>query len=305
MNYSDALISQLTLLDYWQHDSEESEFIYKRLDGLLESRRLMPISARSIQQNITYIFSQADTYYISEEITDVLVGGFDTLPRCPLDEVRPISLYGWAFSQRPIVCPFPTPFDQKWEVQGLAWGPFGRNSDEGINLSIFVRSPGSSHLACSGMTSWDWETGWDRHRGATGEAGVADRELTIWTRQLAFSFFAFIRQECVSIQTEQTSRSIRRHLPKAYSAEPVIKVIQLRRRSPATTSGTAEQRDYSCRWLVRGHWRNQFYPLRACQTSDGIGGPGPYFGCAVPGRSPHSALPPRLSTLVVRYPPYL
>jgi hypothetical protein len=64
----------------------------------------------------------------------------------------------------------------------------------------------------------------------------------------------------VSIQTEQASRSIRRHLPKAYSAEPVIKIIQLRRRSPATTSGTAEQRDYSYRWLVRGHWRNQFYP---------------------------------------------
>jgi hypothetical protein len=255
MTYSDALVSQLILLDYWRHNTEESQFIYERL-----GRRLTPISARSLQQHIADIFSRADTYYISEEIADVLVGGFDTLPNTPLGEVRPNSLYGWAFFQRPIVCPFPTPFDTMWEIKGLAWGPVGLDSVGGLNLGIFVRSPQSSHLPCSGMTSWPWESGWDRIREEKAQAGVADRELMVWLRKLVFSFFAFIRQECVSIQTMPASRPIRRHLPKAYTAEPVIKVIQLRRRSPATTSGTAEQRDYSCRWLVRGHWRNQFYP---------------------------------------------
>jgi hypothetical protein len=221
---------------------------------------LTPISARSLQQHITDIFSRADTYYISEEIADVLVGGFDTLPNTPLGEVRPNSLYGWAFFQRPIVCPFPTPFDTMWEIKGLAWGPVGRDSVGGLNLGIFVRSPQSSHLPCSGMTSWPWESGWDRIREEKAQAGVADRELMVWLRKLVFSFFAFIRQECVSIQTAPASRPIRRHLPKAYTAEPVIKIIQLRRRSPATNGGESQSRDYSCRWLVRGHWRNQFYP---------------------------------------------
>jgi hypothetical protein len=256
MTYSDALISQLSLLDYWRQNTEESQFIYERLD-----RRLTPISARSLQQHITDIFSRADTYYISEEIADVLVGGFDTLPSTPLGEVRPNSRYGWAFFQRPIACPFPTQFDHMWEIKGLAWGPFGRgNSAGGLNLGVFVRSPQSSHLPCSGMTSWPWESGWESLGEEIAQDGVADRELADWIRKLAFAFFAFIRQECVSIQTTPASRPIRRHLPKAYTAEPVIKIIQLRRRSPATTSGTAEQRDYSCRWLVRGHWRNQFYP---------------------------------------------
>ena len=255
MTYSDALVSQLTLLDYWRHNTEESQSIYERL-----GRRLTPISARSLQQHITDIFSRADTYYISEEIADVLVGGFDTLPNTPLGEVRPNSLYGWAFFQRPIVCPFPTPFDTMWEIKGLAWGPVGRDSVGGLNLGIFVRSPQSSHLPCSGMMSWPWESGWDRIREEKAQAGVADRELMVWLRKLVFSFFAFIRQECVSIQTTPASRPIRRHLPKAYTAEPVIKIIQLRRRSPATNGGESQSRGYSCRWLVRGHWRNQFYP---------------------------------------------
>ena len=255
MTYSDALVSQLTLLDYWRHNTEESQSIYERL-----GRRLTPFSARSLQQHITDIFSRADTYYISEEIADVLVGGFDTLPNTPLGEVRPHSLYGWAFFQRPIVCPFPTPFDTMWEIKGLAWGPVGRDSVGGLNLGIFVRSPQSSHLPCSGMMSWPWESGWDRIREEKAQAGVADRELMVWLHKLVFSFFAFIRQECVSIQTAPASRPIRRHLPKAYTAEPVIKIIQLRRRSPATNGGESQSRDYSCRWLVRGHWRNQFYP---------------------------------------------
>ena len=247
MSYSDALVSQLTLLDYWRHNTEESQFIYERLNGL------NPMSARYLQQHITDIFSQADTYYISEEIADVLVGGFNTLPSIPLGDVRPNSLYGWAFFQRPIVCQFPTRFVPMWEVQGLAWGPVGRDSAGGLNLSIFVRRPRSSHLPCSGMISWPWESGWDRPWSPT--EGVTD-----WIRKLVFSFFAFIRQECVSIQTTPASRPIRRHLPPSYSADPVIKIIQLRRRSPATNGLEPQSRDYSCRWLVRGHWRNQFYP---------------------------------------------
>ena len=261
MSYSDALVSQLYLLDYWRHNTEESEFIYEGLKGFV-------MSPRSLQQNMANIFSQADTYYISEEIADVLLGGFDTLPNNPLGEVRPSSAYGWAFFQQAIVCPFPTPITVKtlrtynvgWAVQALAWGPFGSGDDEGLNLGVFVRSPGSSHLACSGMTTWSWESGWDRHWGYTGETGTADRELAEWISKLAFSFFAFIRQECVSIQKQSASRPIRRHLPKGFSAEPVIKIIQLRRRSPATNGLESQSRDYSCRWLVRGHWRNQFYP---------------------------------------------
>ena len=260
MTYSDALVSQLTLLDYWRHNTEESQFIYERLNGLNQSP-LVPISARYLQQHITDIFSQADTYYISEEIADVLVGAFDTLPSTPLGEVRPNSLYGWAFFQRPIVCPFPTQFDRMWEVKGLAWGPFGRgNSAGGLNLGVFVQSPQSAHLPCSGMTSWPWESGWESLGEEIAQAGVADRELMVWLRKLVFSFFAFIRQECVSIQTTPASRPIRRHLPPSYSADPVIKIIQLRRRSPATNGLEPQSRDYSCRWLVRGHWRNQFYP---------------------------------------------
>ena len=104
-----------------------------------------------------------------------------------------------------------------------------------------------------------WIDGWD-HWDSDNAPDLVSHNLSDWISKLAFSFFAFIRQECVSIQNQSASRPIRRHLPPSYSAEPVIKIIQLRRRSPATNGLEPQSRDYSCRWLVRGHWRNQFYP---------------------------------------------
>jgi hypothetical protein len=254
MSYSDALMSQLHLLDYWQHNPEESKFICKQLGDSF-------LPARALQQMMVNMLSQADTYYVSEEIADVLVGGFDTLPDTPLGDMRPSSPYGWVYFERPVLCPFPGPAGKPWKIKAVMWGP---HSDEGLNICIFV-APTVGALQCSGMTKAIWSSSWDRewiapHGAVWNRSGYADRELTNWIGKLVFSFFAFIRQECVSIQTTQASRPIRRHAPRAYTAEPVIRIIQLRRRGPAINGGETQSRDYSCRWLVRGHWRNQFYP---------------------------------------------
>lgn len=43
---------------------------------------------------------------------------------------------------------------------------------------------------------------------------------------------------------------------------PKVNVVELRRREYAYPPGTEGHKDveWSCSWLVRGHWRNQFYP---------------------------------------------
>ena len=254
MSYSDALVSQLTLLDYWQQNTKESEFICEQLGD-------PALSIRALQQIMVNMFSQADTYYVSGEIADVLVGGVDTLPNTPLGDIRPSSPYGWAYFERPVLCPFLGPSDEPWKIKAIVWGPSSSwRSDKGLNIGIFVQNPWSVHFQCSGMTAVSWEAGWDSPWAVTEGADPEYRDLSNWISKLVFSFFAFIRQECVSIQAAPASRPIRRHLPKTFNAEPVIRIIQLRRRGPAINGGETQSRDYSCRWLVRGHWRNQFYP---------------------------------------------
>jgi len=260
MIYSEALVSQLAMLNWWEHDGSESEHIYK---GIRASEKdAHPIMApRRLKKMMVDMFSQGDTYYISQEIADVLLGGFDTLPDSPLGDVRPNWPYGWAFFEKPVVVPFPHAYP--WDLQGLAWGPAldqQRQGLGGLNLAVFVSTPKTAHMTCAGMSTWRWEASWDQQWGRTDESLPEEYALGQWMSKLILSFFAFIRQECVTIQNQPAARPIRRHLPKSYAAEPIIKVIQLRRRSTATNADESVSIDYSCRWLVRGHWRNQFYP---------------------------------------------
>ena len=270
MIYSEALASQLAMLNWWEHDDGESERISEGV-GAAERDAHPGMAPRRLKKMMVDMFSKGDTYYISQEIIDVLLGGFDTLPYGLLGDVRPSWPYGWAFFEKPVVVPFPNA--TLWDLQGIAWGPVldqQRQGIGGLNLAVFVSTPKSAHMTCTGMTTWRWGDSWDQQWGATKElelgdhARVVDRNGQVifgqWLSKLIFSFFAFIRQECVTIQNQPAARPIRRHLPKSYAAEPIIKVIQLRRRSTATNADESVSVDYSCRWLVRGHWRNQFYP---------------------------------------------
>lgn len=266
MYYADALVSQLFMLDRWQRDSSESRQI-ARHDEILTQRGLAsPFqSAKVLQNNFVTMLSQADAYYISKEIADVLVDGFDTLPNSPLGDVWPKSRYGWALFEQPLITPL-NPASMPWYIQALAWGPVPEGnaySDDSLNIFLFIR--GTDHrqsrwdMRCCSMTLWGSETGWDHFKPEVCGPDQVTAEWAYWNSKLTFSFFAFIRQECVSIQNQMASRPIRRHLPQGYTAKPAIRIIQLRRRNAPTNGKESQSRDYACRWLVKGHWRNQFY----------------------------------------------
>lgn len=63
----------------------------------------------------------------------------------------------------------------------------------------------------------------------------------------------------------RTRASIRRDQRDGLSAGPV-RLLLLRLRRAATVQGApsddAAAREFTCRWMVRGHWRQQWYPSR-------------------------------------------
>lgn len=68
-----------------------------------------------------------------------------------------------------------------------------------------------------------------------------------------------MQQTVASTDSEQPERSTRRRLAKAGVTEIApIRVVSLRHRS-ALPTGRSE-REYLHRWMVRGHWRRQWYP---------------------------------------------
>lgn len=79
----------------------------------------------------------------------------------------------------------------------------------------------------------------------------------------AFSLFS--KQQIFTSGRELAERHVRKRLARAGSdMEPLVRVVRLRARVPAP--GSAERGeahvDWACRWMVRGHWRQQFFPTR-------------------------------------------
>jgi hypothetical protein len=80
---------------------------------------------------------------------------------------------------------------------------------------------------------------------------------------LLVAFGLFIQQKLLAATPQQAERHTRKRLAKlGWEAEPIVRVIHLRRRQTQQGAVPRTAQDWSCRWVVRGHWRQQFYPSR-------------------------------------------
>lgn len=76
----------------------------------------------------------------------------------------------------------------------------------------------------------------------------------------------FAQQRLVTAAHERAERHARKRVQaQGWTHEPLIRVVKLRtRETRAHTAGESDTAtiDWSCRWVVRGHWRQQFFPSR-------------------------------------------
>lgn len=74
----------------------------------------------------------------------------------------------------------------------------------------------------------------------------------------------FIEQEIVTTSIVQADRGTRKRCARAFSTPPVCHVVSLRHEIEAdhTAADHLTTVEWSHRWMVRGHWRRQFFPSR-------------------------------------------
>jgi hypothetical protein len=73
----------------------------------------------------------------------------------------------------------------------------------------------------------------------------------------------WLKQRVVSISSGHVERHRRKQLQREHGITVSdVKVIQLRRteHEPHNPHGDSEPVEWSCRWIVNGHWRNQYHP---------------------------------------------
>ena len=82
--------------------------------------------------------------------------------------------------------------------------------------------------------------------------------------QFAYAFWRFIQQDILERRRTYVQRAAARQAKRLnWEGEPLVDVVTLRKRRTDSKNLTPEElreeHEWSCWWVVRGHWRNQFY----------------------------------------------
>jgi hypothetical protein len=73
----------------------------------------------------------------------------------------------------------------------------------------------------------------------------------------------FVSQSILVASEQPVERHLRKRLEReGLQHDPVVRVVELRRREHIGGKHAVEsvEREWSCQWVVRGHWRQQPYP---------------------------------------------
>ncbi len=95
-----------------------------------------------------------------------------------------------------------------------------------------------------------------------------ERTLSQWSEpesirqktRLFASMVAFLQQRILVSSRRWPSRATRRRAEKEGRAESAISVIKLRKTMERPHKGIGEPIEWTCQWIVSGHWRDQWYP---------------------------------------------
>lgn len=243
------------------------------------------------------ITSQAPTFAVAADIGDATYAASLGLPDDvvlePTDVFEPS---GFAWAERPFRMPgYVASSGEYFAIpsQGLAWMVIDnvRDPEGGPPLAgVFMMFSGSAEVAAqvTGVPRDDFRAGgtallhysifWrfgdslERMRQRSdlqarrlnlGDEFTTDAD-TLQRSKFAYAFWHFCRQGVFSRVREYAPRHVLRQAARLkWPGEATLDVVELRkRRYPDRPAGmtTEEEREWSCRWLVRGHWRRQWYP---------------------------------------------
>jgi hypothetical protein len=235
----------------------------------------------------------ADPYYVSGEMCEVIEAAAQTFAPEPLLETDLLSLSGYAHFATPFL--MPDRYQVMTHLCGFSWRALATTSteneawgfstsDEGLDdAELEERADGPRGVALTlyaeppaiGWEDWSkfgpppgrvpihhtpWWYGMEFEGNEIDEAG-ARTGVEHWWKILQTTLR--LMQQRIAVRAPSIAdRATRRRGTRLGFPEREVVVVKLRRESnpPADEGGAHDDANYSHRFIVSGHWRNQWYP---------------------------------------------
>ena len=216
---------------------------------------------QSVKQLLVHSLPRSATFFISSEIVNLLKISLSALPSLPIANTPAPADMGFCLTESPIVT------IENESVRAFSWV---RMEQEYV-IIFFTIAPNQARVAS--FWAWPIQDSWDNWMARQTDNSLTTIYVTdkskpeITTANLntlrAFlaAFFAFSQQKIAREDQERAPRGLFRRMQKEnVSLEPIIRVIKLRASEYMKSDASPRDIDWSCRWIVRPHWRSQYYP---------------------------------------------
>lgn len=236
--------------------------------------------ARSVRQSATHIASspgegvswvremlitmlrEAEPFWWSSELTAAAAEMAASMPSWTLTEADAPAFAGFFWFASPVA--LPDYIDKPGNsLRAIAWHPMtDKHSGRLCVQFAYLMDTGMSNYPALPGVAWGWPV------GATLEAAEAEAVTNAQNRprvramcRFTAACWALLAQQLYLAPRERADRATARRLKReGWEPEPLIRVVQLRRVvHPQAQTGDPEPVAWSCRWIVRGHWRQQPY----------------------------------------------
>ncbi|WP_274911371.1 hypothetical protein [Streptomyces sp. WZ-12] len=234
-------------------------------------------SAAALAHRAAMGLRAAEMYYVAADLTELAVAAGRKLPAYRLHHHElpaecgllvwevPCSVYEVGPLRVPVRAVSWSPHGPGTEV--IHWGLTDERVSEQERLSdtpanhLRAQLPAleriaSSFLPYGRLPHWLAATEWEDSRGHQWHAGVERTLMATW-----LLMGQTLTRESPAQAPRSALRRIRRHDPTTPTS---IRYVQLRHATsdPQPPPVPDRRRNYHHRWLVRGHWRNQWLPSR-------------------------------------------
>ncbi len=247
----------------------------------LRPRGTVQAAAAELARQETNRLARAEMFFVGADMADLAIAAAESLPSFGIAAADIPSEYGFIVFAKPIKT-VGTPedeYDDLTHICAAAWGPSPYPSPAGAvwiswysdkltnyagidprrNMPEIVKRVDVNSF---GRLAYDNEE--NVPFGAEIMVGSLDGEVmekpeNAWA-QLKTAWL--LMQQPVTTTTDaQFDRAERRRLARQKLDDKPVRVINLRRRAHASASGESD-REYHHQWIVRGHWRQQWYATR-------------------------------------------
>lgn len=272
MSYSHALDNQMRAARVWA--SERGAYTAMQQYKTIHDRgRPSPSPDRIMERNILDI-RRSDVFYVAPDIGEMLERSAGSMP--PGTTLTPECIptdAGFVYLPRPITLAHPDA-DQGIPIWGISWARYANDGTLGaryglldtVSSGVAIHWYGDYQGGDAPVSSCEWPYGepWDNWTARAD--GISDQERTqdTWkksgfSRSFVMAFCAFVSQRILVSQPQRPDRATRKRTAGTWQHEALIRVVQLRRSvaQEAAREAGSDPVEWSCSWIVRGHWRQQ------------------------------------------------